>query len=63
MMDFKCEDALAAVECTETASADLTTHTSGRDLARRMQIDCQAMGVKLLMVMHSNMPGDWPLIL
>ncbi|KAL1597908.1 hypothetical protein SLS60_008396 [Paraconiothyrium brasiliense] len=59
MTDQEWEDAIAAIQRTMPASADEATHFSGRQLARRMQIDRRAMGVKPLLVATSEMPRDW----
>lgn len=56
------EAVMAAIERTKPASADEATHRSGRELARRRQIDQRAMGHKPLLVMQSNMPGTLRLL-
>lgn len=55
MTDEEWKAAVAAIRRTRPASADEVTHGSGRQLARRMQIDKQAMGDKPLVVMVSAM--------
>ena len=62
MTDEEWEAAVAAVVRTQPASADEATHGSGRQLARRMQIDHQVMGDKPLVVTGSNMVEEWRLI-
>ncbi|KAJ4352428.1 uncharacterized protein N0V89_007776 [Didymosphaeria variabile] len=59
MTDQEWDDAIAAIQRTRPAAADEATHYSGRQLARRMQIDDQAMGAKPLLVATSEMPQDW----
>jgi pimeloyl-ACP methyl ester carboxylesterase len=61
MTDEEWEAAVAAVLRTRPASADEATHDSGRQLARRMQIDQQAMGDKPLIVTGSKMVEEWRL--
>jgi pimeloyl-ACP methyl ester carboxylesterase len=61
MTDEEWKSAVAAVERTHPASANEATHRSGRQLARRMQIDQQVMGNKPLLVTGSNMVGEWRL--
>ena len=61
MTDEEWEAAVAAVVRTRPANADEVTHDSGRQLARRMQVDSRAMGDKPLLVTGSNMVGEWRL--
>ena len=63
MTDEEWEAAVAAVVRTQSASTDEATHDSGRQLARRMQIDQQAMGDKPLVVTGSKMVEEWRLFL
>ena len=63
MTDEEWETAMAAVDRTQPASADEATHSSGRELARQMQIDQQTMGDKPLIVTGSKMVEEWRLFL
>lgn len=63
MSDEEWEAAMAAIVRTIPASTSEATFSSGRDLARRMQIDRQAMCDKPLIIMRSNMATDWRLYL